>query len=219
MSALPSKPFIAVVGFDFSESAQLALDQCLEVVARHKEPEVHVVYVVPAAVLAASPAIPTISPVLNAESLDEAADRLRKAVDAQVAKFSAEHGTLRCRLVSHLRVDHTAAAIAQLAADLEADLLVVGTHGDRGVWRWLLGSVAQSVVALAPCPVLVVRPKRVEAPSPVIEPPCKECLATRQASRGEELWCAQHRERHGRRHTYHQGDRSAADSNFPLVMR
>jgi nucleotide-binding universal stress UspA family protein len=49
-------------------------------------------------------------------------------------------------------------AIAQLASDIEADLVVVGTHGHRGLERLLLGSVAENVVRLAPCPVLVVRP-------------------------------------------------------------
>jgi nucleotide-binding universal stress UspA family protein len=219
MHATASRPFIAVVGFDFSESAELAFDHCLALASQHEQAEIHVVHVVPVAVLATPPHMPSASLALRAESLDDAAERLRKAVDTVLARFRAEHGTLRCRVVSHLRVDHTAAAIAQLTADLEADLLVVGTHGTRGVWRWLLGSVAQSVVALAPCPVLVVRPKHLEVPSPVIEPPCSRCLEARRASHGQEFWCAQHGERHGRRHTYHQGDRTSTDSNFPLVVR
>jgi nucleotide-binding universal stress UspA family protein len=35
---------------------------------------------------------------------------------------------------------------------------VMGTHGRRGVSRLLMGSVAESVVRTAPCPVLTVRP-------------------------------------------------------------
>lgn len=52
---------------------------------------------------------------------------------------------------------HVADKIAQLAGDWKADLLVVGTHGRRGVNRLLLGSVAERVVRGAPCPLLLIR--------------------------------------------------------------
>ena len=52
---------------------------------------------------------------------------------------------------------HVADTIAELARDWKADLLVVGTHGRRGVSRLLIGSVAERVVRLAPCPLLLVR--------------------------------------------------------------
>jgi nucleotide-binding universal stress UspA family protein len=52
---------------------------------------------------------------------------------------------------------HVADKIAQLAGDWKADLLVVGTHGRRGVNRLLLGSVAERVVRVAPCPLLLIR--------------------------------------------------------------
>jgi len=44
-----------------------------------------------------------------------------------------------------------------VAADKKADLVIMGTHGRRGVARALLGSVAEKVVRTAPCPVLTVR--------------------------------------------------------------
>jgi nucleotide-binding universal stress UspA family protein len=47
--------------------------------------------------------------------------------------------------------------IVALATDERADLVVIGTHGRGGVNRALLGSVADRVVRLAPCPVLTVR--------------------------------------------------------------
>jgi len=47
--------------------------------------------------------------------------------------------------------------IVALALDERADLIVIGTHGRGGVSRALLGSVADRVVRLAPCPVLTVR--------------------------------------------------------------
>jgi nucleotide-binding universal stress UspA family protein len=50
-----------------------------------------------------------------------------------------------------------AAEIVALAADINADLIVMGTHGRKGVGRLLLGSVAESVLRRAPCPVVTVR--------------------------------------------------------------
>jgi nucleotide-binding universal stress UspA family protein len=47
--------------------------------------------------------------------------------------------------------------ILALATDERADLLLMGTHGRGGLDRALLGSVADRVVRLAPCPVLTVR--------------------------------------------------------------
>jgi len=45
------------------------------------------------------------------------------------------------------------------AAEREkADLIIIGTHGRRGLNRLLLGSVAESVARRAPCPVLLIRP-------------------------------------------------------------
>lgn len=47
--------------------------------------------------------------------------------------------------------------VAEEAAHWEADLVVVGTHGRRGLSRVLLGSGAEQVIRLAPVPVLAVR--------------------------------------------------------------
>jgi nucleotide-binding universal stress UspA family protein len=123
------------------------------------------------------------------------------------------------RVLAHLRLEAPAEEIAQIAADLDADLIVMGTHGRRGLSRLLLGSVAEAVVRLAPCPVFVVRPKNApaKAQGPQIEPPCPRCVETRQATAGAEYWCEQHRQRHGQRHTYHQRDRVGAETEMPLT--
>ena len=52
-------------------------------------------------------------------------------------------------------------AIAEAAKRNGADLLVMGTHGRKGVSRFFLGSVASRVISTAPCPVMTVRPERV----------------------------------------------------------
>lgn len=49
--------------------------------------------------------------------------------------------------------------IIKAAREWEADLIVIGSHGRRGITRALVGSVAEAVMREAPCPVLVVRAK------------------------------------------------------------
>ena len=57
-------------------------------------------------------------------------------------------------------------AILRYAAEAEADVLVVGTHGRSGLARLLLGSVAEAVVASASCPVLTVPDRGSAGPGP-----------------------------------------------------
>lgn len=54
-------------------------------------------------------------------------------------------------------------AVADAARDWHADLMVLGTHGRRGVGRLLMGSGAEQVIRLAPLPVLVIRADAVAA--------------------------------------------------------
>jgi nucleotide-binding universal stress UspA family protein len=56
-----------------------------------------------------------------------------------------------------VRTGPPASTIAETAAEEEADLVVVGTHGRSGLDRLIVGSVAERVVRLATCPVLVVK--------------------------------------------------------------
>lgn len=95
-------------------------------------------------------------------------------------------------------------AIAQVAANLRADLLVVGTHDRHGFQRAVLGSVASAVVERAPCPVYVARPVDYSAAEPEIEPPCPECVAMQFETRGAKLWCARHAERHVHGHLHYE---------------
>ena len=55
-----------------------------------------------------------------------------------------------------IRIGHPAEEIVQYAREHAIDLIVMGTHGREGVMRAVLGSVAETVVRRAPCPVLTV---------------------------------------------------------------
>jgi nucleotide-binding universal stress UspA family protein len=50
-----------------------------------------------------------------------------------------------------------AQAIVDYATDSQINLIVVGTHGRRPVARFFIGSVAERIGRMAPCPVLIVR--------------------------------------------------------------
>ena len=54
--------------------------------------------------------------------------------------------------------------IVQQAAEIGADVIVLGTHGRRGMHRWMLGSDAEQVARTAPVPVMLVRPSTADVP-------------------------------------------------------
>jgi nucleotide-binding universal stress UspA family protein len=55
---------------------------------------------------------------------------------------------------------HCAQQIAQVAEDIEAELIVMGSRGLGGIRRALIGSVSDAVSCHVHCPVLVVHPKK-----------------------------------------------------------
>jgi nucleotide-binding universal stress UspA family protein len=68
------------------------------------------------------------------------------AADLAVAGFSA---------FSVVRIGHPAEAIVEVAREISADLIVLGTHGRQGLDRLMNGSVAESVLHHAPCAVFI----------------------------------------------------------------
>lgn len=133
-------------------------------------------------------------PIPLTATMNEARDFL-EGIKAEIAeKFTG-------RVTPHLAASLPARHIVQLATDLGADLVVVGTHGKGGLARLLLGSVSQYLVNHAPCAVLVARPKE-QIAVPEIEPPCPNCLEVQKATGGEKLWCEQHstKRAHARMH-------------------
>jgi nucleotide-binding universal stress UspA family protein len=59
-------------------------------------------------------------------------------------------------LAATVRMGHVAHTIIEHAKDVGADLIVMGTHGRTGLAHFIIGSVAERVVRVAPCPVLTV---------------------------------------------------------------
>jgi nucleotide-binding universal stress UspA family protein len=217
-----SNPYRILVGIDYSTASEGALERALEIATSQPNVELHVVHVV-----ANFDAVPadgaTDTPSMDMPSVDpKAYEKLEAYVSVSLGALEkkrngAAHAAIH--VVHHLRLHAPAREIAQLAADLQADLVVVGMCGRGGVTRLLLGSVAEDVARLAPCPVLVFRPKGLPPEYPKIEPPCPRCIEVRIASEGKEYWCGQHRERHGQRHVYRQTDRVSHDMSLPLFVQ
>lgn len=207
-----------VAGVDFSETGNQALARAFALANKEPGSEVHAVWVMThtgPAIGGEALAIPVDIP------LEDARQKVRDWVEKLFHAFMAEHECNIGQVRVHLRSGGPAEEIAQLAADLDADMVIVGTHGRRGVRRFLLGSVAEGAVRLCHCPVLVVRPKDhggAAATVPSIEPPCAACLAERKASNGEELWCEEHGHKHGPRHTYHSGKTAPKRGSMPPMV-
>lgn len=129
-------------------------------------------------------------------------DRHRNFLDARCREAQVKSGV---SVFGHLLEGAPADGIVQLAASLDADLVIVGTRDKRGPERWLLGSVAQRVMQRAACPVLVMRAKdHVAARAPEVEAPCPDCVRVQQVSRGARLWCGRHSEHHPRAHLHYE---------------
>ena len=75
--------------------------------------------------------------------------KLRKIARSNLKNFDVE-------IV--VEISSPATMIVKQAAKLRADLVIIATHGRTGIKRFLLGSVAEHLVARCPCPVLTIRP-------------------------------------------------------------
>jgi nucleotide-binding universal stress UspA family protein len=92
------------------------------------------------------------------QSLEHSAKQAQDYLETLRAALAAgpqPAGTARVQI--EVRRGDVAEAIAGAAAAHEAGLIVMSSHGYSGFTRWLLGSVAEKALRIAPCPVLVVR--------------------------------------------------------------
>ena len=142
-----------LVPVDFSKDALRVLDYAI-LVAKQFGAEVHPVHV---------------RPQTEAKAIERAGramgnyrnhisfllDRLVDLERQRGLKFSPDH--------CHIRAGRPFAEICELARGIDADLIILGSRGYSGLKRVLLGSTAERVIRLAPCPVLVPRGKRYKA--------------------------------------------------------
>lgn len=143
---------------DFSDSSQTAFELACAL-ARDYDAELVVCHVEP------WPAVPVVEGI--------ALDLPVEDPDADVSRLAdVRPEDPAVRVVRRLRRGEPAAEILTVAADVAADLIVMGTHGRGGLSRLVLGSVAESVMRKAPCPVLTAR-----APAHAAHAPAAAALA------------------------------------------
>jgi len=103
---------------------------------------------------------PWIAEVVQPDFPDDLADEKNEYLQRLAQRLSAISG----HLVDHkiLSDRHPESAVAALASELDASLIVSSTRGRTGMPRFVLGSTAAGFVRSAPCPVLLIRPPHLD---------------------------------------------------------
>jgi nucleotide-binding universal stress UspA family protein len=133
-----------LVPFDFSEPSHAAIDKALEIAAQSSQ--VHVLHVLPPFVPLAPEGIP----------IEWSDDRLR--IEQAQKHLEKELEDRRYQgVVCEVLIGDPGTECADRAERLNADLIVVPSHGKSGLTRFLLGSVTERIVRLSKRPVLVLK--------------------------------------------------------------
>src|ERR671921_2741664 len=147
MSTFPTRILLATDG---SEEAELAALTAVDLAdATHSELHVVHVGVVPI-FLQSYPGTLGYYGKLYEQIVEESRERLRELS----WRVKVAGGTVAG---SHFRMGEVDLEIVALAKELQADLIVMGCRGHRGIRRAIEGSISDAVIRHAPCPVLVVR--------------------------------------------------------------
>ena len=140
--AFPFKRILAPVDFDASSLG--ALDMAAKI-ARQNDATVAVLHIVPVDIdLRGMPQYTEL--IKRQEAIDH--DKLSAIAKERLAEVKWEVLD---------QMGPPADVIAEVAVRIGADLIVMVTHGRRGLARLVEGSVAEKVLRIAPCPVLAVR--------------------------------------------------------------
>lgn len=146
-------PSHVVVGYDFSHSGHAALARGVALAARASTHVLHVICVVdPKSPI---PSIPSYDGVdyMYAARVQEA---LATAVEEELKKHDVH---TRVHFFVHARIGRASEEILQLAREVGAELIVVGSHDLHGLERLFVGSTSAKVMREAKCSVEIARPK------------------------------------------------------------
>jgi nucleotide-binding universal stress UspA family protein len=134
-----------LVPIDHSASAEQALDYAVELATK-----LDAKLTLLTAIGVPSYGVPELGVGITAAMIDNLVGDNQRALDQLATSRKAVAKTL-------VRVGDARDVILQTADEIGADLIVMGTHGRRGISRALLGSVAEMVVRTSQIPVLTVR--------------------------------------------------------------
>ena len=96
-------------------------------------------------------------PIVNLAAVEDALRAEGQAILDHAAAQAREAGVAASTAMVEAAREPIAATLLAAAANAHADLIVMGTHGRRGIGRAVLGSVAESLLRAATLPVLLVR--------------------------------------------------------------
>jgi nucleotide-binding universal stress UspA family protein len=147
MNGFPTKILLATDG---SEDATLAARAAVDL-SKETGSELHVVHVLPRF---PRHAYPGITPEVYSYMMDETYKEARRLLDEEAKRLEDGGGRVA---ETHVRRGQFVDEILDLAEEIEAGLILMGSRGLGPVKRLLLGSVAEGVVHHAPSPVLVAR--------------------------------------------------------------
>jgi len=166
------------VAVDFTPASEHAIAAAIALAQRVPHTAIHVVHVLPV-----DPWIKTDGLPRESAAMEAASRKLRELVLEVGLRAPGRRWDQEVSF--HVRLGDAVEAILQLVVDVDADLLIVGTHGRRGLERLLLGSVATRLVMEARLPVYVARPKELEglprSEIPALPLPGSERAATNAA--------------------------------------
>ncbi len=149
------KTYKIVVGVDYSDQAAAALEAAM-VLALERDGMIY-------ALTVAEDGLPRPADLMEEvrqKFQDEAQAALEAYVAERIANFESQGFKFNLkRIAAAVDFGTPAKAIVALAKEVDADLIIVGTHSRKGISRLVVGSVAEGTVKQAPCPVLVMRPK------------------------------------------------------------
>jgi nucleotide-binding universal stress UspA family protein len=184
-SIRPAKPTLVLAAVDDTSVSDDVLRKACHLASSIREATLHLVRVVEPPTM---PLDGVVAKLAYGSAFDDFIDGSRRELEAMA---SAAHEHFQGPVTPHIIVGAPKREIVDLASRLEADVVVVGSHGRTQLARFLLGSVSEYVVRHAVCSVLVTRPKE-SVDIPPIEPPCPDCLAVRAKSGDVMAWCARH---------------------------
>lgn len=139
-----------LVAVDFSASSRAAIDYALQL-ADALGAAIEVLHVRQPSAYVGPDAL-VLLPELSSEKWDEARDEMLRELDRFIGARRAGRG-IELKIESGIPAD----VIPAVAREDGATLIVMGTHGRSGLSRLVVGSVAESVMRKAHCPVLTVR--------------------------------------------------------------
>lgn len=139
-----------LVPIDFSKNAPKILKSAVYV-AKKFDAELRIVYVVESLDAYAGFAVPHIS-------LTKLEEELRIGAENKMTDFIEENTPQGIAYKDKVLVGDVAEEIKNYADNEQCDLIIIGTHGYKGLEKTLFGSVAEKVLKVAPCPVLTINP-------------------------------------------------------------